>query len=92
MGLAGRGVTCHALRRTFCTLLLRAGVNLRAVGELAGHAKLGTTARYVRLNDAELARVYDRCFPGAGVAARRAACWTAIPNRSEWSPMPSTPT
>lgn len=47
-------VTPHALRRTFATHLLQAGVNLRHIQLLLGHCKLSTTARYLRLTSAEL--------------------------------------
>lgn len=38
--------TIHDLRKTFCTDLLRAGVNQLVVQNLAGHASPATTARY----------------------------------------------
>jgi integrase/recombinase XerD len=56
-------ITPHSLRRTFCTLLLQAGCNLKAVAELAGHNSLDTTAGYTRLNPEELVRIYRQAHP-----------------------------
>jgi len=49
--LAGltRRVTPHDLRRTYATWLLEAGVNLRTVQVLLGHASPETTTRYTRV-------------------------------------------
>lgn len=52
----GKRVTPHTLRRSFATHLLKAGVNLRAIQLLLGHAKLTTTAVYLRLDTRELRR------------------------------------
>lgn len=56
-------LTCLSLRRTFCTLLLRGGANLKVVAALAGHAELRTTARYTRFEIGELANVYHAAHP-----------------------------
>lgn len=62
----GQAVTCHTLRHTFCTLMLRSGVagmNLRVISELAGHTKLGTTARYTHVDLQTLGHVYQQAHP-----------------------------
>lgn len=45
--------TLHKLRRTFCTTLLRNGVDARTVSAWAGHADLATTLRYLRPSSAK---------------------------------------
>jgi len=42
-------VTWHSLRHTFISRLVRAGVDLRTVQELAGQADVKMTARYAHL-------------------------------------------
>jgi integrase/recombinase XerC len=59
----GVKLTPHCLRHTFCTLLLKHGANLKVIAELAGHARLSTTARYTRVDIRELARIYRIAHP-----------------------------
>jgi len=44
------GKSFHALRRTFGTRLVRAGVPIRSVGEMLGHANPNSAIRYVALD------------------------------------------
>lgn len=64
-GLKLRGV--HALRHSFCSHLAMRGAPARAIQELAGHADLRTTHRYMHLSPAALdaaIRLLDS--PGVG--------------------------
>jgi site-specific recombinase XerD len=44
-------VSIHSLRHAYATHLIEAGLNLRGVQELLGHACPKTTARYVHMTD-----------------------------------------
>ena len=46
-GAAGRGITPHALRHTFGTMLCAKGVPVPYVKELLGHEDIGSTMIYV---------------------------------------------
>ena len=49
------------VRRTFCTLMLRNGVNLRDIQLLAGHSDISTTARfYLGCDDKQLKKAVER--------------------------------
>jgi integrase/recombinase XerD len=53
------GGSSHSMRRSFITSLADKGVSVRVLQELAGHANLQTTAKYIAVNDAVMRRAVD---------------------------------
>jgi len=60
---AGVAVSPHALRRTFATLSLRAGMNLLHLQGLLGHSTFEMTRRYVQMIDDDLLEAHKEHGP-----------------------------
>ena len=58
--LAGlEDLTPHALRHTFCTNLLRGGVDIVTVAALAGHSDISTTSIYTQPNGKDMEKAVE---------------------------------
>lgn len=74
-----RGGAIHMLRHTFCSHLAAAGVPAKAIQELAGHADLKTTLRYMHLSPGDrdgaietLARYHGSAVVGPNLSLKSA--------------------
>jgi integrase/recombinase XerD len=61
-GLAHRDYTLHALRHTFASELLNAGMRLECLQQLLGHRNIEMTRRYARLTDTTRKEEYFRAM------------------------------
>lgn len=63
LGWRDRGLVIHSLRHSFCSRLIAANVPIAQVQQLAGHADIKTTLRYVHHDPAHLAEAIAALNP-----------------------------
>lgn len=71
MADVGKAGSCHLFRHSVATLLLEAGVDIRWIQALLGHANLTSTQIYTRVSVTSLGAIVDAAHPGAANARTR---------------------
>ena len=82
-------ITPHALRHTYATALVNAGVSLQALMQLLGHVSAAMSLRYGRLFDTTVREEYERALVLAKAALATAPLATAP---LATAPLAGTPT
>jgi integrase/recombinase XerD len=62
-GITKKSVSCHTLRHSVATHLLKGGADIRQIQVLLGHRSLKTTERYTRVELTDLREVMRRAHP-----------------------------
>ena len=70
-GIKRSGITPHSLRHSFATHMTEAGVDVRVIQAMLGHANIQTTTRYAQVRVDVLATVPDPLQMLAETVARR---------------------
>ena len=58
-----KSVSPHVLRHSFATHLVDRGADIRAVGDLLGHASLSSTQIYTHVKPEKMKEVYKQSHP-----------------------------
>jgi integrase len=88
---AGLGtITPHALRHTYATALVNAGVSLQALMQLLGHVSAAMSLRYGRLFDTTMRAEYDRALTQAKAALTTTPLAGAPATDPTWDGPPTT--
>jgi integrase/recombinase XerD len=58
----GKKITCHMLRHSYGTTLMRKGVNIRLVQELLGHSSIMSTQRYTHVTNRDMLMAHQTVF------------------------------
>jgi integrase/recombinase XerD len=58
-----RHITCHSLRHSVATHLLKGGADIRHIQALLGHSSLQSTERYTHVEISDLTKVVQRAHP-----------------------------
>ena len=59
-GVIGKNVSCHTLRHSYATDLLRNGADIRSVQAMLGHASVTTTQIYTHVTDKQLREIHKK--------------------------------
>ena len=58
-----KNISPHTLRHSFATHLMNRGADIRAVGDLLGHASLSSTQVYTHVKPEKMREVYKQSHP-----------------------------
>jgi len=62
-GLKKHGISCHTIRHTTATHLLKNGADIRHIQALLGHASLNSTQIYTHLDTKDLRKMVNKAHP-----------------------------